>query len=272
MELTDVFAKGLFKGKHVFITGGGSGINLGIAKNFARLGANLGICGRTQEKLDAAAEELRELGAEVSAVAADVRDYDGLEQSMQTAKEALGPIHTLICGAAGNFPSPAESLSSNGFKSVMDIDLLGAFNASRAAFEQLKETQGNIIFISAGQAFIPYAMQAHVGAAKAGIDNLMQNLALEWGRYGIRANSVAPGPIKDTEGMKRLAPPGAEKSLAKLVPAGRFGTVDDIGQVACFLASPLAGYVTGSLVRADGGMNLPGSGVWVQALQEAMGG
>lgn len=267
-ELADVFAPDLFAGETVFITGGGSGINLGIAKSFARLGADIGICGRKQDKLNAAADELRELGAEVVAQAADVRDMDALAAAMAATRDKLGPIDVLVAGAAGNFPAPAETLSMNGFKSVMDIDLLGSFNAARAGFEQLKETRGCLIFISAGQAFMPYAMQAHVGAAKAGIDNLMRNLALEWGRYGIRANSIVPGPIRDTEGMKRLAPPGSEDKLAALVPLQRLGEVSDIGQVACFLASPLASYVTGSLIMADGGMNLPGSGIWTQTLME----
>ena len=110
MVSTNVFSKDLFRGKAVFITGGGSGINLGIAKHFAALGANLGICGRTQEKLDAAAEELRALGAEVVTQTCDVRDYDGLKSAIDAAAEAFGSIDVLVCGAAGNFPCPAEAL------------------------------------------------------------------------------------------------------------------------------------------------------------------
>ena len=270
MQVTQYLAKDLFKGKTVFITGGGSGINLGVAKNFAALGANLAICGRTQEKLDNAAKELQTLGANVVAQAADVRDQDALRVAMQSTQEQLGPIDVLVAGAAGNFPCAAEKLTYNGFKTVIDIDLMGAFNASSVAFEQLKQTRGNIIFISAGQAFLPHAWQAHVGAAKAGVDNLMRNLALEWGPHGIRSNSIVPGPIKDTEGMRRLAPPGSDEKFKGLVPLQRMGTVDDIGAVACFLASPLASYITGSLIMADGGMNLPGSGQWTQVLSEML--
>src|SRR5262249_23182364 len=145
------------------------------------------------------------------------------------------------------------------------------FNASRAAFAQLKETKGCIIFISAGQAFTPYAWQAHVGAAKAGVDNLMRNLAMEWGRFGIRVNSIAPGPIGGTEGMKRLGTDSLHAEFQRAIPLGRYGTVDEIGQVAAFLASPLASYITGSLIVADGGQNLPGSGVWFSLLAGAMG-
>jgi NAD(P)-dependent dehydrogenase (short-subunit alcohol dehydrogenase family) len=270
MDITQLLPKDLFAERTVFVTGGGSGINLGIAKTFAKLGARIAICGRSQERLDGAAAELRELGAGVFAQAADVRDFAALEAAITGAKDALGPIGVLIVGAAGNFPAPAETLSPNGFKSVVDIDLLGGFNSCRAAFAQLKETRGSITFISAGQAFIPYAYQAHVGAAKAGIDNLMRNLALEWGKYGIRVNSIAPGPIEDTEGMRRLAPSEKFKQkFVEMIPLQRLGQVEDIANVAAFLASPLASYVSGTLLVADGGQNLLGSGVWAAL---AMGG
>ena len=260
MRVNECFASDLYRGKTVFVTGGGSGINLGVARNFAALGANVGICGRTQARLDAAAEELRALGANVCAAAADVRDYAALEKAFAQSREALGPMDVLVCGAAGNFLVAAEKLSTNGFRSVVDIDLLGSFNAARAAFEQLRETRGTLLFISAGMAYMPHAYQVHAGAAKAGIDMMMKNLALEWGRYGIRANSIVPGPIEGTEGMERLAGGAAAKqAIAESVPLRRMGTVDDIGQAAVFLASPLAAYVTGCVVVCDGGANLAGS-------------
>lgn len=263
MRVQQVFAADLFAGKSVFVTGGGSGINLGIASNFAALGAAVGICGRTEARLESARGELEALGARVSTSVADVRDPDALAAAFAAARDELGPIHTLICGAAGNFLAPAEKLSPNGFKSVVDIDLLGSFNACHGAFEQLRESRGNIIFVSAGQAFTPYFAQSHVGAAKAGVDNLMRNLALEWGRFGIRSNSIAPGPIEGTEGMRRLGPenPELHERFRASIPLGRYGTVDDIGQMAVFLASPLAAYVTGTRVVVDGGQNLPGSGL-----------
>jgi NAD(P)-dependent dehydrogenase (short-subunit alcohol dehydrogenase family) len=171
-------------------------------------------------------------------------------------------MHVLIAGAAGNFPARAEKLSPNGFRTVVEIDLLGAFNASRAAFEQLKETRGSIIYLSAGMAYMPYAFQVHVGAAKAGIDMMMKNLAIEWGRFGIRSNSIVPGPIEGTEGMRRLADPGQLQTLINAIPLRRMGTVDDIGQTAVFLASPMASYISGCVVVVDGGQNLPGSALF----------
>ena len=262
MAVNRCFAADLFKGKTVFVTGGGSGINLGVAKNFAALGADIAICGRTQNKLDAAAEELRALGARVCPVAADVRDITALEAAFARSNDELGPMDVLVCGAAGNFLVPAEQLSSNGFKTVIDIDLVGSFNASRAAFEQLRRTRGCVIYISAGMAYMPHAFQVHVGAAKAGIDMLMRNLALEWGRHGIRANSIVPGPIEGTEGLSRLNDPTQKQAFIEAIPLRRFGSVDDIGQTAAFLASPLAAYVTGCVVVCDGGQNLPGSGLF----------
>lgn len=261
--MKDLLPADLFKGQTVFITGGGSGINFGIAATFARHGAKVAICGRTLEKLEAAAEKLEALGAETWCRSADVRDYDALWGAITGAGEELGRISHLVCGAAGNFLATAENLSPNGFKSVVDIDLLGSFNAARAAFEQLSEGGGTITFVSAGQAFMPYLAQTHAGAAKAGVDNLMQNLALEWGRFGIRSNSVAPGPIEGTEGMARLAPGDEEfhRRFTRSIPAGRYGTPDDIGQACVFLASPLASYITGTRLVVDGGMNLQGSGI-----------
>lgn len=269
MTLTQYFSNTLFSGKTICVTGGGSGINLGIAKSFAAVGAKVALCGRTPEKLEAAAEEIREHGTEeirehgteVFTQATDVRDYAALESFFQNTVEALGSVDVLVCGAAGNFIAPAEKLSANGFKTVVDIDLLGTFNASRAAFEHLKASRGNLIFISAGQSFTPYPFQAHAGAAKAGVDNLAKNLALEWGPHGIRCNTIAPGPIADTEGMRRLGNAQTNEKFASLIPLQRFGTVDEIGQLAVFLASPLAAYITGTVVVADGGQNLLGSGI-----------
>jgi len=270
MLVTRYLAKDLFNGKTVFVTGGGSGINLGVAKNFAALGANVAICGRTREKLNAAAAELSALGAKVCAVAADVREFGALEKAFARSAAELGPMDVLVCGAAGNFLVPAETLSPNGFKSVIDIDLLGSFNASRASFEQLRATKGTIIYISAGMAYMPHAFQVHVGAAKAGIDMMMKNLAIEWGRHGVRTNSIVPGPIEGTEGMKRLS---CEAQLAKFIngiPLKRMGTVDDIGQAAVFLASPLAAYISGCVMVVDGGQNLAGSALFNMGAEQML--
>ena len=256
----DILPRDLFASKTVFVTGGGSGINLGIARTFAGLGASIGICGRSQERLDVAATGLRELGVKVSATSADVRAPEQLQSAMNASREALGDIDVLICGAAGNFLVEGENLSFNGFKTVVDIDLVGSFNASRVAFEQLKRTRGSIVFITAPMALMPHAYQAHVGPAKAGVEMLMKNLALEWGPYGIRSNSIIPGFIEDTEGMRRISSEGNSESFIQNIPLRRMGMTQEIGQAAAFLSSPLAAYITGTSLWVDGGQALSGSG------------
>jgi NAD(P)-dependent dehydrogenase (short-subunit alcohol dehydrogenase family) len=259
----------LLKGTSAFITGGGSGINLGIARCFAQVGADIAICGRTQERLDAAAEELGELGARVSTSVADVRDPDAVAAAFAKARMDIGPISTVVCGAAGNFLAPAEKMSSNGFRTVIDIDLLGSFHTAHAAFDQLRETRGSLLFVSAGQSDAPYLFQAHVGAAKAAIDSLMRHLALEWGPHGIRSNAIVPGPIEGTEGMKRLAEQVGRKAWTEGIALGRFGTPEEVGAMAVVLASPLASFVTGAKIVVDGGLALSGSGMFNRALAEA---
>jgi NAD(P)-dependent dehydrogenase (short-subunit alcohol dehydrogenase family) len=271
MDATGCLPAGLFRGKTVFVTGGGSGINLGIGKAFAALGANLGLCGRTRERLDTAVGELTALGAKVVAEVADVRDYAALAGALEATRTQLGPVDVLVCGAAGNFPIAAEQLSPNGFKAVTDIDLLGSFHACRAAFEQLKTTRGCVIFVSAGMGMIPYPYQVHAGAAKAGVESMMRNLALEWGKHGIRSNSIVPGPIEGTEGVRRLGGEAWAATRAKTIPLGRYGRVEEIGHAAAFLASPLAAYITGTSLVVDGGQSLYGSlgfGMAIEAMRE----
>jgi NAD(P)-dependent dehydrogenase (short-subunit alcohol dehydrogenase family) len=258
MKIAEVLPPSLLRGQTAFITGGGSGINLGIARNFAALGANIAICSRDLARLEHAAEGLRALGAKVLPVSADVRDAAAVAAALARSEAELGAASIVVSGAAGNFICEAEKLSPNGFKTVVDIDLLGSFNVSRLAFDQLKKTRGSLIFISAGLAWLPYSHQAHAAAAKAGIDALMKNLALEWGRHGIRANSIAPGYIGDTEGTQRLAKGPVLDAVMASTPLARLGTTDDIGHAAVFLASPLASFITGTVVVVDGGHYLEG--------------
>ncbi|MCU0700679.1 MAG: SDR family oxidoreductase [Myxococcaceae bacterium] len=253
------FREGQFSGRHVFVTGGSSGINLRLAEAFGRAGAKVSILGRKQEKLDAALALLKSQGTTAQAFSADVRDYAAVDGALTKAVEAFGALDVLVCGAAGNFPAPAMAMSSNGFKAVLDIDVLGTFNACRAAFEKFKTPGASVINISAPQASVAYPMQSHVCAAKAGVDMLTRTLAMEWGGAGIRVNSISPGPIDETEGMSRLAGDAdARKKVEATVPLQRLGTKDDIANLALFLASDAASYVTGSVYACDGGMQLMG--------------
>lgn len=269
MKIAEFYPREIFTNRTVFVTGGGSGINLGIAKSYATVGAKIAICGRTEETLDHAKSELEALGAKTHAVVADVRDFDVLQDACDQIQVSLGPITDLVCGAAGNFLCPANEMSANAFRTVVDIDLIGTFNATRAAFEQLKQTKGCVLMVSAGQAYMPYTHQAHAGAAKAGIENLAKNLALEWGPFGIRVNTVVPGPIEGTEGVKRLADEKQKNMMLQSIPLRRLGLPEDIGQVAVFLSSPMAAYITGSQIICDGGMNLSGSALFNMGVHQA---
>jgi NAD(P)-dependent dehydrogenase (short-subunit alcohol dehydrogenase family) len=260
------FAPNLFRGRTVFVTGGGGTINAGIAHGFASLGANVALSGRTVSRLEDAASTMRGLGGEILTVAADVQQIETLDAALATSERELGKIDVLICGAAANFPAPAEQMTAEGFRKVISVDLLGSFNAARAAFAQLKATRGNVIFISATNAIMPFAFQAHVGSAKAGIDSLMRGLALEWGKYGIRCNSVLPGPIEKTEGLRRLLTEEDIAELRSYVPLGRFGTIEDVAAVCCFLASPLASLLTGVSLVADGGQSFSGSAMLAELM------
>lgn len=264
--LNRLFAPDLFEGRTVFVTGGGGTINAGIARGFAELGARVALSGRTVARLEQVAGELAALGAETLVAPADVQDIATLEAALATTERTLGPVDVLVCGAAANFPAPAERMSAEGFAKVISVDLNGSFNAARAAFPQLRARRGNIVFVSATNAVMPFAFQAHVGAAKAGIDSLMRGLALEWGKYGIRCNSVLPGPIEKTEGLRRLLTEEDIAELRSYVPLGRFGTIEDVAAVSCFLASPLASLLTGVALVADGGQSFSGSAMLAELM------
>lgn len=259
----------LLRGHAAFITGGGSGINFGIARTLVKAGAAVSICGRTEQKLKDATAELRELNGDVSYSVADVRDSDAVQAAIDLAAERHGHLTTVIAGAAGNFFAAAEDLSPKGFRTVVDIDLFGTFHTAHAAFPHLRRSGGSLLFVSAGQAYMPFALQAHVGAAKAGIDNLMRNLANEWGPHGIRVNSIVPGPVGDTEGMKRLAGPTGQDTWTDSIPLGRFASTNEIASIATVLVSPLSSYMTGAQVVVDGGLSMSGFGRISQAVAEA---
>ena len=195
-----------FSANTVIVVGGTSGINLGVAKNFADAGAKLGVISRSPEKVESAVEFLSQSGGEVLGSIADVRNYDQITEGLQHFADQLGAFDVLVSGAAGNFPAQANDMSPNGFAAVVNIDLLGTFHVLKAAYPHLRKPGGSIINISAPQAFIPMILQSHVCAAKAGVDMITRTFAMEWGGEGIRVNSIVPGPIQDTEGMKRLAP------------------------------------------------------------------
>jgi 2,4-dienoyl-CoA reductase [(3E)-enoyl-CoA-producing], peroxisomal len=249
----NIFVEGILSDRVAFVTGGGTGITGGVARAMARAGASVALVSRKLDNLAPAAQFINENGGKAFAVAADVRNPEDVARAIAATVEHFGKIDIVVNGAAGNFLCAAEELSPNGFGTVIDIDLKGTFNVCRAAFDELKKNRGQILNISATLHYLGTPMQLHVSAAKAGLDALTRNLAVEWGRHGIRVNAIAPGPIEDTEGMKRLVPEPVKEKLRKRVPLGRFGLIEDIESAAVFFCSDAANYINGAILVIDGG-------------------
>src|SRR5215813_5252724 len=250
-----IFADGVLKGRVAFVTGGGTGVTGGVARALAETGANVALVSRNIERLEPAATAINEsrvkdpgreaMPGEAFAIAADVRNPDDVARAIAATIDRFGKIDIVVNGAAGNFLCAAEQLSANGFGTVVDIDTKGTFNVCRAAFEELKRSEGQILNISATLHYLATPMQIHVSAAKAGVDAITRNLSTEWGKHGIRVNGIAPGPIEDTEALK--------EKITKKIPLGRFGRIRDIENAAVFLCSGAAGYINGVTLVVDGG-------------------
>jgi peroxisomal 2,4-dienoyl-CoA reductase len=238
--MTNNFFKDNVLANHVaFVTGGGTGITGGVARALAEAGAAVALVSRKMEHLLPAAEAINKNGGRAFAVAADVRNPEDIEKAIAATVKEFGKIDIVVNGAAGNFLCAPEELSPNGFGTVVDIDL--------------KKNRGQILNISATLHYLGTPLQLHVSAAKAGVDALTRNLAVEWGRHGIRVNAIAPGPIEDTEGMKRLVPEPIKEKLRQRVPLRRLGMIEDIEKAAVFLCSDAASYINGAILVVDGG-------------------
>lgn len=256
-----------FDGAVVVVIGGTSGINRGIAELFAAQGARVAVASRSLEKVDDTVAALKSLGAQAMGFAADVRNPEAIAAGLADVHKAFGEFDVLVSGAAGNFPATAKGMSTNAFKTVVEIDLLGTFHVMKGAYPFLKKPGASIINISAPQAYLAMQAQSHVCAAKAGVDMITRTLALEWGGEGIRVNSVVPGPIEGTEGMERLAPTKELKAhAASSVPLQRMGQPVDVANVCAFLASPLSSYVSGVVLPVDGGWSTGGAGSMAQGM------
>ncbi|WP_449325418.1 SDR family oxidoreductase [Sphingorhabdus arenilitoris] len=255
--MSQTFLPDLLKGKTAFVAGASSGINLQCARRYAEAGARVFIISRSEDKIAAAAQQLRGDGLDVTGMACDVRDAARLKEALSACRDAYGPIDIVLSGAAGNFIAPALGMSANAFKTVVDIDLLGTFNVFHGCYEYLNEGGASLVAITAGQAVRPMMYQIHACAAKAGVNQVIKCLAMEWGPKNIRVNGISPGPIGDTEGMIRLAPnEQAVEASKKRIPLRDWGTKDDIGDACLWLASDAARYVSGAIINVDGGSEL----------------
>lgn len=248
------FAPSFLDGRSALITGGGTGIGRGIALALASFGCNVAIVSRRAEHVEPAADEIQRRGVRALACTGDVRDGSVMEQTMRTVDEAFGRLDILVNAAAGNFVCLAEDLSPNGFGTVVDIDLKGTFNASRAALPYLKRQGGVVVNISATLQYLGTAGQVHAASAKAGIDTMTKVLAVEWGPYGIRVNAVAPGPTAETEGVRRLTSAATKEAAERHCPLGRLASIDDTSNTVLFLCSDAASFITGTVLTVDGGL------------------
>jgi peroxisomal 2,4-dienoyl-CoA reductase len=244
------FRDDILEGRVALVTGGGTGIGKEIARTFGEHGAKLAICSRKQEVIEATAAEFHEEGHECIAIPCDVRKPDQVENVIQGVLSHYGRLDIVVNNAAGNFPAPIAGLSYNGFKAVVDIDLLGTYNVSKAAYTAwLGEHGGNIVNITAPYERQGPALQAHVAAAKMGVDALTRTSAVEWWSKGIRVNGIAPGATEGTEGMARFAdvPRGDAPRTAR-----RNGTTREMANCVLFLVSDAASYVSGQVFSVDG--------------------
>jgi peroxisomal 2,4-dienoyl-CoA reductase len=264
-----VFRPDLLAGKVALVTGGGTGIGLGIATSLVAAGAQVAIASRKPEHLEPGAKQLRAAGSKVSTVEVNVREPESVARMVERVSQQHGRLDILVNNAAGNFYAPSATLSPNGWRAVVETDLYGTFYCCQAAYPLMKaQGGGRIVSISMTLHYRGWPLMAHATAAKAGVDALTRTLALEWAQDRITVNAVAPGPIP-TEGVRKAFTPtgadapdlfGMEKYAAESIPLGRWGTPDDIGQMVTFLASPAGNWITGAIMVVDGGAWLYGGG------------
>ena len=251
-----MFTNDTLKGRTALITGGGSGIGQEIATLYARLGASVMLVGRNEERVQAAAKAIHDEGGQAASRKADVRNYDDVKAAVEATVERFGSLDILVNNAAGNFVCPTAELSPNGWRTVIDIDLNGTFHGCHAAYPHLKTSAygGSIISIITMLGVTGWPGAAHAAAAKGGILSLSRTLAVEWGADKIRVNTISPGPIGDTEGVRKMYLEGGRGELEeKKTALGRFGRKEDIANAAVYLASSVASYVTGENLIVDGG-------------------
>ena len=246
------FKDNILEGRMALVTGGATGIGKEISRTLGKHGAKIAITSRKQENLDAACQEFEQEGIECLAVSSDVRNPELVEHAVAATIERFGGLNILVNCAAGMFLAPIEGMSYNGFKTVVDIDLLGTYNVTKAAYTAyLKEHGGCIINITAPFEHWGVSSMAHVAAAKAGVESLTRTCAVEWAPLGIRVNSVAPGFITETEGVKRAAE-------AMDIPDDKAlkGTRQDMANAVLFLVSDSASFISGICIRVDGGATI----------------
>jgi NAD(P)-dependent dehydrogenase (short-subunit alcohol dehydrogenase family) len=247
------FHSDVLDGQVAIVTGGATGIGKSICRVLGAHGAKVTMASRKREVLEASCEELRSEGIDATFGVCDVRDPDAVRTVIGEVVSARGRLDIVVNDAAGNFPAPMSKISPNGFKAVVDIDLLGTYNVTRSAFDAwFQEHGGCIVNISAPFEQKGVVFQAHVAAAKAGVDSLTRTCAVEWGPYGIRVNAIAPGSVAGTEGVKRFAEAVNNGDDRPRNPLGLQGEGTDIGYLVLYLCTPMARYISGQVIAVDG--------------------
>ena len=259
-----MFKNDLLKNKTIIITGGGTGLGKSMATRFGQLGANMVLTSRRQEVLDEAASDINDkTGAEILTVSTDIRHSDQVTEMVKKAIDKFGKIDCLLNNAAGNFISPTENLSENAFRTIIDIVLVGTFNCTQAAGKAMRDSEGGVILnIVTTYAFTGSGYVVPSACAKSGVLAMTRSLAVEWAKYGIRTNAIAPGPFPTKGAWKRLVPPGLniEKKMMERVPLKRFGEHDELANLASYLMADESGYMNGEVITMDGGEWLKGAG------------
>lgn len=253
----------LLKGKKIVVTGGGTGLGKSMATRFAELGADLVITSRRQNVIDETAKNLRELGGKVLAISCDVRDTEQVESMVEQTVSEFGTIDILLNNAAGNFISPTENLSSNAFRTIVDIVLNGTFHCTQAVGKVMRKNKSGVILnIVTTYAWTGSGYVVPSACAKAGVLAMTRSLAVEWAKYGIRTAAIAPGPFPTKGAWSRLAPPGLgiEKKMKERIPLKRVGEHIELANLATYLISDQAAYINGEVVTIDGGEWLKGAG------------
>ncbi|MCC5919459.1 MAG: SDR family oxidoreductase [Cyclobacteriaceae bacterium] len=253
------------KGKNIIVTGGGTGLGRAMSTYFLQLGAQVLITSRREEVLkESAAEMEKESGGKVFYFACDVRDYEQVENMVKYAEEQMGQIHGLLNNAAGNFISPTERLSNRAFDTIVDIVLKGTYNCTLAVGKNWieKKQQGVFLNIVTTYAWTGSGYVVPSAAAKAGVLAITRSLAVEWAKYGIRSNAIAPGPFPTEGAWSRLLPGELVKKFdpAKKVPVGRVGVHQELANLAAYMMSDFSAYVNGDVITIDGGEWLKGAG------------
>jgi NAD(P)-dependent dehydrogenase (short-subunit alcohol dehydrogenase family) len=258
-----MFRNDLLQNRRILITGGGTGLGKGMAQRFLELGAEVYICGRREEVLKRTVAELKAApGAKIRAIPCDVRSLDAVEAMIDSIWKD-GPLDVLVNNAAGNFIARTEELSPRAFESVIGIVLMGTLHATMACGRRWLKAghRGTVLSISATYAPVGSAYVVPSAISKAGVEALTRSLAVEWGNRGIRINAIAPGPIPTQGAFSRVLPrPELEKLALDRNPLHRFGTVEELANLAAFLVSDGSGYINGEVVRMDGGEFLQGAG------------